>query len=204
MVFATGETCNNQDDDCDGVVDNGFDKQNDDLNCGSCGHVCLFVDGVKCHGGKCREANCSDGIDNDDSGFTDCADPFCAGLLCFVDGNDAGWHCPVARDGGFSDGGVDGGLDGGADAGTGDGGLDAGTDAGTDDGGADAGDTDAGVDGGSPDAGGPLGCYPPETDCSNGIDDDLNGLTDCADPACDGQTCSTGAACTMGNCPPAG
>ena len=72
------------------------------------------------------------------------------------------------------------------------------------DAGADAGMTDGGVDAGGPDAGGPLGCYPPETDCTNGIDDDLNGLTDCADPACDGQTCSTGATCTMGYCPPAG
>ncbi len=201
-AFSMTEVCNNLDDDCDGVVDNGFDKQNDNLNCGSCGHVCLAAAGVRCIGGGCREANCSDGIDNDDSGAADCLDPFCAGQLCFVDATDAGWHCAVAVDGG-----VDGGLDGGSDAGT-DGGADGGPDGG-DDGGLDAGAPDAGpADAGGPDGGvdggGPIGCYPPETDCSNGIDDDHNGLTDCADPACDGRTCSTGAACTMGNCPPAG
>ncbi|MFT3841439.1 MAG: hypothetical protein QM723_30900 [Myxococcaceae bacterium] len=206
MVFSMGEVCNNQDDDCDGTVDNGFDKQTDDNNCGSCGHVCSTGDGLKCIGGKCREGNCSDGIDNDDAGGADCLDPACSGKLCFVDGSDAGWHCGLPRDGGVSDGGTDAGFDGGTDAGA-DGGSDAGD--------PDAGDTDGGLDGGAPDAGGPdaggldggggpLGCYPPETDCQNGADDDLNGLTDCADPACDGQTCSTGAACTMGNCPPAG
>jgi hypothetical protein len=39
-VTPQAETCNNLDDDCDGVVDNGFDKQHDPNNCGTCGHVC--------------------------------------------------------------------------------------------------------------------------------------------------------------------
>ncbi|MEE2786917.1 MAG: right-handed parallel beta-helix repeat-containing protein, partial [Myxococcota bacterium] len=34
------EVCNNQDDDCDGVVDNGIDLLNDPLNCGACDNVC--------------------------------------------------------------------------------------------------------------------------------------------------------------------
>ncbi|MFH2009559.1 MAG: MopE-related protein [bacterium] len=36
-----GELCNGQDDDCNGVVDDGFDLQNDIVNCGSCGNSCL-------------------------------------------------------------------------------------------------------------------------------------------------------------------
>jgi hypothetical protein len=199
QLFPTTEACDGLDNDCDGVVDNGFDLQTDVENCGSCGHLCVPTADLTCADGKCRELNCSDGIDNDDSGFADCLDPFCAGQKCFTDSDGGLWHCAVAMDGGVSDGGTDGGADGGSDAGDQDGGTDAGTDqdGGTSDGG--------GLDGGTPDGGGgPIGCYPPETDCSNGIDDDLNGLTDCADPACDGQTCSTGAACTMGNCPPAG
>ncbi|MGC6418712.1 MAG: MopE-related protein [Bradymonadia bacterium] len=38
------ETCNDRDDDCDGVVDNGFDKLNDVTNCGSCGTDCRDPD----------------------------------------------------------------------------------------------------------------------------------------------------------------
>ena len=34
------ELCNNRDDDCDGVVDNGIDLFTDPLNCGNCGFVC--------------------------------------------------------------------------------------------------------------------------------------------------------------------
>ena len=34
------ETCDNRDNDCDGVVDNGFDKLNDVTNCGTCGRDC--------------------------------------------------------------------------------------------------------------------------------------------------------------------
>jgi len=34
------ELCNNRDDDCDDVVDNGIDVFSDPLNCGNCGFVC--------------------------------------------------------------------------------------------------------------------------------------------------------------------
>ena len=34
------ELCNNRDDDCDGVVDNGIDLFTDPLNCGACDNVC--------------------------------------------------------------------------------------------------------------------------------------------------------------------
>lgn len=36
--------------------------------------------------------------------------------------------------------------------------------------------------------------------CGNGLDDDCNGLTDCADPICDGYTCGTGGSCVNRNC----
>src|SRR5262249_28440297 len=37
------EVCNGLDDDCDGVIDNGFNLNTDVNNCGMCGHQCLFT-----------------------------------------------------------------------------------------------------------------------------------------------------------------
>ncbi len=34
------ETCNGADDDCDGIIDEGFDLQTDAMNCGMCGNQC--------------------------------------------------------------------------------------------------------------------------------------------------------------------
>ena len=67
------------------------------------------------------------------------------------------------------------------------------------------------------DAGGPHECInlvcrcsldSPETNCSNGLDDDCNGFTDCSDPACANKECraSAGAcdvfeSCSDGGCP---
>ncbi len=45
------ETCNNKDDDCDGITDNGFNLQNDLQNCGSCGNKCST--NQICTGGEC-------------------------------------------------------------------------------------------------------------------------------------------------------
>lgn len=143
----TPEICDGRDNDCDGVIDNGFNLQTDNLNCGACNHAC--PSGTTCTAGTCLETDCSDGIDNDGNGLTDCADPNCPGLPC----NDAGSVCgtvwiPIPSDGGAdagpsADGGAaDGGL---ADGGVSDGGAnDAGADAGTP---ADAG---AAADAGSP------------------------------------------------------
>ncbi len=50
------ETCNGADDDCDGVVDDGFDLSFDDANCGSCGWICR--DGTRCYAGSCRVEGC--------------------------------------------------------------------------------------------------------------------------------------------------
>lgn len=49
----TAELCNGFDDDCDGVVDNGFTLQDDMQNCGSCGNRCNPAND-ECHNGACR------------------------------------------------------------------------------------------------------------------------------------------------------
>ncbi len=62
------EVCNNKDDDCDGVVDNGFNKQTDPLNCNGCGNVCNLantsVNG--CTAGVCTPTQCDPGFANND------------------------------------------------------------------------------------------------------------------------------------------
>ena len=40
------EICNNADDDCDGVIDNGFNKTSDINNCGTCGTACTNAHGT--------------------------------------------------------------------------------------------------------------------------------------------------------------
>lgn len=163
-VMPMAEVCNGADDDCDGTADDGIDLFGSNQNCGACGRTCAL--GTDCVVGNCRETNCSDGLDNDGDGGTDCADLSCRGLICFFT-PDASFTCKAPDAG--SDGGTDAGLDGGdPDGGTGDAGLDAGElDAGMSDAGLDGGELDAGTgdagspDAGSPDAGAPgPGCFP--------------------------------------------
>jgi len=54
------ELCDGKDNDCDGTVDNGFNKQNDKNNCGACGNVCSFANASSlCQAGVCALGVCN-------------------------------------------------------------------------------------------------------------------------------------------------
>lgn len=96
---------------CDGSIHDCVAKKN---YCASCSddYECLGSSnpdlGVRCRSGKCRTTTneagssmCSDGIDNDCDGGTDCADAGCAASCCGFEGNeccsgsscDSGLYC---------------------------------------------------------------------------------------------------------------
>ncbi|MEM9195315.1 MAG: sialidase family protein, partial [Myxococcota bacterium] len=57
------EECNEVDDDCDGVVDNGFDTATDPQNCGTCGTVCMLPNAFPgCSAGECTVDTCAVGF----------------------------------------------------------------------------------------------------------------------------------------------
>jgi Sulfatase-modifying factor enzyme 1/Putative metal-binding motif len=119
QVGPATETCDNKDNDCDGAIDDGFDKQNDPLHCGSCNPCNLAHAVPKCTTGQCKvnfclpgfinfdgqdangcEFQCTptgpevcDGIDNDCDKLVDAADPSMAAApagLCRTQGACAG------------------------------------------------------------------------------------------------------------------
>src|SRR5690606_34807594 len=56
------EVCNTVDDDCDGSVDEGTFLDTDPRNCGMCGRVCSYANGIPvCAGGACMLAGCVTG-----------------------------------------------------------------------------------------------------------------------------------------------
>ena len=56
------EICDELDNDCDTVVDNGFDLLNDDANCGGCGLLCVPTHGTgECAAGVCSIIDCEPG-----------------------------------------------------------------------------------------------------------------------------------------------
>lgn len=53
-------TCDGLDNDCDDVIDEGYDFSTDLANCGSCGVVCLLPQSVtQCQAGLCQFVSCS-------------------------------------------------------------------------------------------------------------------------------------------------
>ncbi|MFC1611993.1 M14 family zinc carboxypeptidase, partial [Myxococcota bacterium] len=69
------ETCNENDDDCDGETDEDFDLQSTAEHCGTCNHACTSTQ--HCTGGTCVSPcpdDDGDGHANADCGGTDCDD----------------------------------------------------------------------------------------------------------------------------------
>ena len=72
---APDNSCNNKDDDCNGVVDDAVDLCNDTQNCGKCGGICNTANATtKCAADSppnCDETNTACEIDMCDPGFID-------------------------------------------------------------------------------------------------------------------------------------
>ncbi len=86
--------------DCTDGIDNDGDG---DIDCADsdCSGVACGMFGLACTTGACRcvvdggtvqvmETNCSDGLDNDCNGLTDCQEAACLGLACGANGKTCG------------------------------------------------------------------------------------------------------------------
>ncbi|MBW1808577.1 MAG: hypothetical protein JRJ87_10320 [Deltaproteobacteria bacterium] len=80
------EVCDGRDNDCDGLVDEGFDLQNDPSNCGGCGMVCAA-------GESCVRGVCSGGCTSDE----DCPGGMCDNGICV-------YTCPDQDQDGYGEG----------------------------------------------------------------------------------------------------
>jgi len=67
----TEEVCDGEDNNCDGIIDDGFDLENDPENCGECNNVCEFDNAfAHCEEGECVMGACMPGywdLNEDDS-----------------------------------------------------------------------------------------------------------------------------------------
>jgi hypothetical protein len=171
------ESCNGLDDDCDGAIDEDFDLRFSPSTCGACSTAC-DVTTQYCNDGACElrpEIDCNNGVDEDEDGRIDCADPSCNLLSC-----GDGCRCEYSRKAEVSCGdGVDSDDDGWLDCGD------------TDCDGRSCGDGCTCVD-----------AAPKETACFDHADNDANGESDCSDHGCDGQLCVEGTTrrCAHGEC----
>src|SRR5690606_26750331 len=66
------EACDGEDNDCNGVTDDGFDTNTDPDNCGMCGTVCTMTAGaasVECSGGACAVSGCNANLQDCDGDY---------------------------------------------------------------------------------------------------------------------------------------
>jgi hypothetical protein len=190
------------DNDCDGMTDCA-DADCNGVSCGSNGRVCSGGS-CACPGGS-SESNCADGRDNDCDGDTDCADSQCNDRVCANDGT----LCGGTKDCHKCIGGVCALNDGHWDAsctpscgviqtfcGTPTDCCGAGSTCGSGSAGPSR-DCDVCCTGG-------CGCAPTETSettCGDGVDNDCDGSTDCADGDCAGFSCDPyGSYCYLSAC----
>ena len=73
------ERCDQIDNDCDGLVDEGFDLETDQNNCGACGNRCSFVHGIaSCENSQCVMIDCSSNYYDQNHDQTDGCEAFCS------------------------------------------------------------------------------------------------------------------------------
>ncbi len=167
------------------------------VSCGGigCGGLSCGPNGMVCSTGICvcsgnggtsenSESSCGDSYDNDCDGNTDCDDSNCDGVSCGPNGvvcSGGSCLCPGSGTEALCGDGVDNDCDGSTDC------------ADTDCAGSSCGLHGlfcAGGDCACLGNGGPV--QTPETTCSDGIDNDCDGLSDCDDPDCNSRTCNVG------------
>ena len=206
MPQAHENTCgDNADNDCDGLID-CQDPDCGNLSCSASNKTCSPTT-LQCTCASTVE-NCDDHIDNDCDGLIDCDDPQCAQTACGPSGLTCGGgsapatSCSCSGNGGTPqttetacNDGKDNDCNGLVDC------LDAACRP-------TAGNTYGlvcGQHGQMCDASGSCICpggQTHETSCSDGSDNDCDGLVDCADPDCNGLVCSTvgGKICSASAC----